>query len=309
VSPFLLRLGTRVLLILHGELKRGMTAGCTMDMAELAETLRRFYGNNTIRRRMGEFLGSAAYIAGTDGYSDHGAPLSPACLQELLDSGLEVDRSLWDEESLIADIDLEYHNFDDPTAPWLDPERAFRLQQPVLDATLRILGEHGIAPLTLVSGRGFHLVWAIRRASHAFRRLAELGSVPPTLEARYAAAIAPAGFGLDLELGRAFAGLGLIVEYVAHRALEASAPHCAIPVKPTAIEVGPGAHGREIVSFDLSEYGDPLHARHVRIPFSAYLKPRQFHWTLGDEGVRRLFPMFEIPLAGMTPTRAMSTPC
>jgi hypothetical protein len=75
------------------------------------------------------------------------------------------------QDSLIADIDLEYHNFDNPAAPWLDPQRAFDLQQPVLDATLRILHQSGVAPLTLVSGRGFHLVWAVSRNSTALRRL------------------------------------------------------------------------------------------------------------------------------------------
>jgi hypothetical protein len=287
-----------------------VTAG---DSSELSELLRRYYRNPTVRERMCEFLGgadvrtaTAVYIAGTDGFSDYGDPSSPACLNEYLEACLEVDRSLWDQTFLIAHVDLEYHNFDCPEAPWLDPERAFKLQQPVLDATHRILGQAGAVPLILVSGRGFHLVWAIARGSMAFRRLVRLGWVTPSLQARYAQPCSPAGLAVDPALGLAFAGLGLVLEYVGHSVLKESGGSCALPVQFTAIEVGPGAGGREIVSFDLSEYGDPLHGRHIRLPFSAYLKPRQQQWKLGEEAVRRLLPIFEIPLSGMTPAQAIA---
>src|SRR5579863_6470587 len=127
-------------------------------------SLRQCYRNRNVLERMTEFLGgadlrsaTAVYVAGNNGFVEFGEISPPGRLPEYLDAGLEVDRSLWDRDSLIVHIDLEYNNFDQPAAAWLDPERAFRLQQPVLDATLRILAEAGIAPLTLVSGRGYHL--------------------------------------------------------------------------------------------------------------------------------------------------------
>jgi len=281
--------------------------------AELSGLLRRYYQDSGVRKRMCEFLGgadlkhaTALYIAGTDGYSDYHVQSPPTDLVEYLEGALEVDRSLWDTQSLIADIDLEYHNFDYPAAPWRDPERAFQLQQPVLDATLQILGKAGIAPLTLVSGRGFHLVWAVLRKSAAFRRLARLGRVPASLKSRYAQSCAPNGASVDPDLGCAFSGLGLIMEFVGHRVLEASMQTCTLPVQPAAIEVGSGIYGREIISLDLSEYGDSLHTRHVRIPFSAYLKPRQFEWMFGESEVSRLSPIFEIPLSDMSPAQAIT---
>jgi hypothetical protein len=281
-----------------------------IEVSEFSALLRRYYGSRAVRERMSEFLGgpgkpTAAYIVSNDGMSDYGAPALPACLSQYLREEVEIDRSMWDQNALIADIDLEYHNFDYPAAPWLDPERAFDLQEPVRDATMRILEQAGVAPLTIVSGRGFHVVWAISRKSRAFERLVRLGRVPPSLERRYAQSCSPGGLSVDADLGRAFAGLGLVLEFVGHRVLRASKESCALPVQPTAIEVGPGPGGREIVSFDLSEYGDPLHTRHVRLPFSAYLKPRQFEWLLGETGVRRLLPIFAVPLAGMTPLQAI----
>ena len=278
--------------------------------AELPGLLQAYYQDSAVRNRMCEFLGgsdlqsaTAVYVTADNGSCDYSDPALVSHLPEYLEAGLEIERSLWDQQSLLVDIDLEYDNFDFAPAPWLDPARAFALQQPVLDETLRILGGHGIAPLILLSGRGFHLVWRVSRESRAFRRMVELGRVVPSLQARYAKHRSPTGSAVEPELGLAFTGLGMVLEMVGHRVMAASVAQC--PVQLTSIEVGPGPHGREIVSFDLSEYGDPLHTRHIRLPFSAYLKPRRVEWALGQEGVRRLLPMFTIPLQGMTVTEAI----
>jgi hypothetical protein len=261
---------------------------------------------------MTEFLGSpglkqatAVYLTATNGYSDFSAPVSPQCLPDYLESDWDIERSLWDKDSLIADLDLDYENFDSAAAVYVDPGRAFGLIEPVLSATTEFLNHKGIQPLELISGRGFHLVWRIPRNSEAFRRLAALGQVPPSLAAKYAGAKSSGGEGIDREMPRAFAGLGMILEFVAHSVLRAGGPACSVPVEVTSIEVGPGKNGREIVSFDLSEYGDPLHCRHIRLPFSAYLKPRKLMWALGEEKVRRILPLFEIPLAGMKASEAL----
>ena len=39
--------------------------------------------------------------------------------------------------------------------------------------------------------------------------------------------------------GKAYAGLGLVMEYVAHRVKQAAARECAVPVELTALAVGP----------------------------------------------------------------------
>src|SRR5208337_898785 len=108
-----------------------MSESCTairQTSPELTRLLRRYYEDSAVRKRMYEFLGGAGlrnataiYIAGTDGYSDYHLQSSPADLAEYLDGALEVDRSLWDRDALIADIYLEYHNFDYPVLPWLEP--------------------------------------------------------------------------------------------------------------------------------------------------------------------------------------------
>jgi hypothetical protein len=99
----------------------------------------------------------------------------------------------------------------------------------------------------------------------------------------------------------------MLLEFVGHQVLPIAAPQSRLPIEITSIEVGPGACGREMVSFDLSEYGDPLDTRHIRIPFSAYLKPRQLTWCIGENGVRSILPLFEIPAASMSIDQYVAT--
>jgi hypothetical protein len=61
-----------------------------------------------------------------------------------MESGLDIGRSLWDRESLIADLDVEYVNFDRPEEAYLSPERVFDLQLPVEQAIVTILKNYDI---------------------------------------------------------------------------------------------------------------------------------------------------------------------
>jgi hypothetical protein len=71
------------------------------------------------------------------------------------------------------------------------------------------------------------------------------------------------------------------------------------------VEVGTGQLGREIISLDISEYGDPLHTRHIRMPFSAYLKAQRKKSHLGEHVVAGMPPLFQIPLHGMDEAEAL----
>jgi hypothetical protein len=253
---------------------------------------------------MAEFLGgprlaqaSCVYITGNDDAPAlDGTPRPPSALGSCLDEGLDVARSLWDHDALIADFDIDYVNFDFPAEPYLDPERTFALQRPVVDALKACLQRYGIAPLHLLSGRGHHFVWQIPRQSAAFARLARCGRVPASLSASAAPRHPSTTNQVEPLVGRAFAGLGLVCEYLAHCIKAGAAARCDVPVELTAVAVGPGARGRELVSLDISAYGDPLPMRTIRIPFSAYLKPWKQRAWLGEAIVETLPPLFLIPL-------------
>jgi hypothetical protein len=254
-----------------------------------------------------EFLGGTAledvscrYLTGGDIDSPHHRQPRPVSdLPAMWQGELDVSRSLWDRDALIAHLDIEYVNFDFPVEPYLEPERIFDLQRPVEFAIEAVLLDYGIAPLHLLSGRGHHFAWSIGRNSPAFRRLADLGRVPVTLAALNARPHRPHGESVSPELGAAFAGLGLVMEYLAHRIKQEAAPLCDVPVELTAVEVGPGRYGREMISIDISEYGDPLSTRVIRVPFSVYLKPWQQRDALGAGIVKQLPAVFLIPVHEM----------
>lgn len=284
-------------------------------MRVLDNVVKSFYSAPSVLKRMFEFLGgaspenaSAAYIVGTDRYSHPcgGEPAPLSQLVEYLNGDFDIERSLWDRTCLIADLDIDYENFDIPEEAYLHSTRVFALIQPTVQATIEVLAGYGIVPLHMISGRGHHLVWAIDQKSPAFSRLAALGKIPSTLVARYENTTSPSGDALDPQLGRAFAGLGQVLELVAHRVLALAEPSSSLPIQLAAVEVGSGGKGREAVSLDLSEYGDPFDRRHIRIPFSVYLKPRHPALCFGGVGLTEQLPIFEIPLVGITMEDALS---
>jgi hypothetical protein len=274
-----------------------------------------YYRNKKVRARILEFLGGSSaetptcngLIAGDESGPRMDPPLGVSSLESLLNEGCEIGRSLWDEISLLADFDVEYVNFDEPAKAFLEPERILELQQPLAEVIELTLTKYAIRPLHILSGRGHHFVWRVRRDSAQFRKLAQLGRGPPSLWATEGELHPPNSRGVPSELAHAFAGLGLVMEFLAHQIKRCAAPLTPIPVELTAIEVGPSAHGREMISIDLSEYGDPLYARMMRVPFSVYLKPWQQSWAFAPEVLETLSPVFVIPLHETTWREGMRT--
>ncbi len=273
-----------------------------------------YFSSAAVRARIRDFLGGQTpeaitchYItAGDPGMAHHESPPLPVeRLEHCFASENEIGRSCWDREYLLADLDIEYVNYDFPAEVYLDPGRSFGLQQPVTEAATRILGARGIAPLHLVSGRGHHLLWTIHRRSPTFARLAALGRVSPALERHYAQPAPPAGEDVHPELGRAYAGLAYLMEYLGHEIKRAAAWRCRIPVELTAVLVGPIERGREMISIDLSEYGDPLTVRTVRVPFSPYLKAVQQRGILGAEISADPPVLFCVPHEGLDPAEVL----
>lgn len=266
-----------------------------------------YYRNPDVRARILEFIGAGAngepscefLTAGDDTALPPFPSHSPNELNSLFDGGFEICRSLWDHSALIADFDIEYVNFNNPAEAFIDPERVFALQQPVVETIERLLQEYGIETLHVLSGRGHHFIWRIGQNSAVFVELAEIGQGPPSLWTTEREFHPPNGHAVSTELARAFAGLGLVMEFLAHDVKRIAAPLTKIPVELTAVEVGPSAHGREMISIDISEYGDPLYSRTIRVPFSVYLKPWQQPWGFDAGVLATMQPLFVVRLEGI----------
>ncbi len=276
--------------------------------------MREYFRNPDVKARISEFLGgvppsgvTSVFLSRCDAseYTEIEAR-SPEDLDYFMENGLDMARSLWDRRHLLVHLDIEYVNFDTPLESYLDPERTFRLQQPVAETVQRVLLEYGISPLHLLTGRGHHFVWQVERESDVFHRMASFGRMPDSLRASYTRPHPPLGEPVPRMVGEAFAGLGLIVEYLAHRIKKEAAPLSSLPVELTAVEVGPSERGREMISIDISEYGDPLHTRMVRVPYTVYRK----HWESGRAlaaGLEDQMPlMIVIPLHEMQVEQALA---
>jgi len=271
-------------------------------VADITDTLRNYYHQPAVRARMLEFLGAdatgdftAEYITADNTHVAEREPLLPWELSAQLDAGRDICRSLADRDSLLAHLDIEYVNFDFPADAYLDPLRAFALQEPVEMAVHRILAHYGIEPLHILSGRGHHFVWRISRASKVFARLADAGRATQLHDSL----LVRRRDGLDAPtITCAFAGLGLLMEFTARLIMELSAAETVVPVEMTALEVPPSRRGRELISIDLSEYADPLPMRTIRVPFSGYLKPWQQTYAVGAGNLPRIGPIIFVALDG-----------
>ncbi len=256
-----------------------------MSPRRFAAEWRRFYDHPSVLRRHLEYLGGkklesspTVFLTSPSPQPERTEYFRPVTdLEAMLHDDFEVARSLWDRDSLIAHLDIEHVHFDAPWEPLLYPKRSLFVQRDVVAAIEALLAEFGITALHLLTGRGHHFVWKVNRKSAAFAALVRLAHFGEGLRTAYSAPQPPRGEAVGEAAGAAWDGLGRVMEWVGHRILAASA-RTPVPVQITAVVVGPGAHGREIVAVDLSEYADPLHKRAVRIPFTAYLKAQCQGW-------------------------------
>lgn len=266
-----------------------------------------YYSNPQVVRRVLEFLGGSGlkdvtcqYLATGDAtHAFQRRPLPMEALALLFGRDADIYRSLLDRNSLIADLDIEYVNFDHPGEAFLDPQRVFELQAPVEQTANLLFSYFNLDPLRFLSGRGHHFVWRVSLDSPVFVRLAALGraTMCPQNDA-VTPESADAG-PVSGEVASAFHGLGLVMEYLAHLLKQIAAPLSGVPVELTAVEVGPGRRGREMISIDISEYGDPLCCRTLRVPFSRYLKPQYQQTQIGEDALKLIPPLFCVPLHDM----------
>lgn len=216
-------------------------------------------------------------------------------LEDGLTEGLDLSRSLWDHKYLLAHLDIEYVNTDFPGEAYLNPSRTFEVQAPVVDSIYQILGSYGIHPLHLLSGRGHHFIWKIRRNCDLCQTLADLGILQSSLQELYKRIRGPENEQIEDQLANAFSGLGKIMEFLAHLIQKRAARYSRLPILLTELAVGPLDKGREMISIDLSEYGDPLAVRMTRLPFSIYSKPKRQKQQIGHHVADQLPSLFVIP--------------
>ena len=107
-----------------------------------------YYATPQVRERIAEYCGgeSAEPLSFTAEYLvGYGAYLKESQQKEfessdvsgfhwILDHGLDIFRSLWDKESTVAVLDVEYYNIDYPGEIYYDPYACFLKIEPLYEA-------------------------------------------------------------------------------------------------------------------------------------------------------------------------------
>lgn len=291
-----------------------------------------YYRSVDVRRRIEEYCGiddlgtgqpSAWRIAGYGGIErlqqSDGSPVAFGWeeLGRLLTEGADICRSLADSDGTLLQMDIDYTNADDPAEPYLEPRLAFARLEPAYRAVRNLFVSHGILPLTVMTGRGYHLSARVRRGTLFHRALLEIGRLPDPLRAKYesTADVEAAAFW-----GSAHEGAGRLIEHLAHEVLRLLAGRTDVPV--TLADVPPPGGGA-FICLDVSAYGDPLFERFARCAFSSNQKAgmkalasaRPFVICLPRDGRSiagllraRLDPVRAARLASSTSTRIPDAP-
>lgn len=219
-----------------------------------------------------QFLVAGRHITDGLGIPGRGQVMSPSRLYSALASNADVYRSLWDRTSTVSLLDIDYVNIDHAGEAIVSPASAFASLEPVFEGVRSLLVAYKIHHMAIMTGQGYHFVWRISDGSAAAAKLQGLGRLLPTLEEKYRHDHPLTGDTVPLYKGRSHAGLGLVMEYLAHRTFQLVRNFDGLPVTMTGLMVGSRRHGRESVSLDMSAFGDPLYMRYTRCAFSMYCR-------------------------------------
>jgi hypothetical protein len=275
-------------------------------------SIRDYYRDDQVRARIREYASMAgpgepgcvylAALTGRDGpfatwYQARHHP--PETLDRLLEDGSDLARSMWDRSSLIVHLDVDYLNADFAGEAFAHPSDVFEKLEPVYTTTRNLLHEYGLPLLSVVTGEGYHFIGQVPWDSPPIARLADLSPAVPAWLSSVAQRHPPwVRDTIGPKEARAYAGLGMLVEHVAHRIMRESFAACPIPIVLNGTVVGRGGSGRECVSLDISFAGEPLDARHIRVAFGGYQKHRWRPDMVGETISRQVPPLVAIPRAG-----------
>jgi hypothetical protein len=262
-----------------------------------------YYSDPWVRRRIREYCGettsppTCVYLSALGGGHEtwDRAPRIPVeSLEQLLDEGADVARSMWDRSNMLIHLDLDYQNIDARDEPYRHPAEMFTKLEPVYRATVSVLHRLGLPLLPIITGRGYHFTGRVPLNSDVTRRLAAIAPETPswfsTLSARCPEWIATP---MSATQARAYMAVGLLAEFLAQRILKRAHRRSQIPIVLNGTVVGTGRIGRECVSIDVSYAGDPLDARHLRVAYSSYQKHTSVMRSAGAGG--RVAAMAAVP--------------
>jgi hypothetical protein len=260
-------------------------------------TAAEFYRDPEVQERIAEYCGGTArepglctaeYIVGY-GESLQGIPAPepyvstpPKGFYSILEKGLDIFRSIWDKSHILGVLDVEYLNLDYPGEVYYDQVETFRKIEPVYESILGVFRSYGIEPLTIMTGQGYHFSFQVQSGTRAALMLEDVGSLTDSIREKYRGKLSKRHRPVSARYGRAFDGMGRVMEHIAHRIIRETAERADLPLLITDVAIGSRKHGREGISLDLSCFGDPVYMRDCRCAFSTHQKHKVQRWKVGD---------------------------
>ncbi|MEO8362690.1 MAG: hypothetical protein ABI672_21880, partial [Vicinamibacteria bacterium] len=238
-----------------------------------------YYQSKSVRSRIAEYCGGSpddfrsftarglALYGGIDlTQRVEGAPVEVPVetWPSLFKMGADVCRSLDDSSGTLIALDVDYMNHGDACEPYRDPTRTFERLEPVYATALALMADYGIKPLTLMTGRGYHLIIKAEAGGPFEASLKNLGRRG---QGTSQSGSLPSSSGANA----AHQGAGLLVEHLAHEICRSLAGRTEVPL--TLLDLPPVAN-EPFICLDLSAYGDVIGNRSLRCAFSGNQKAR-----------------------------------
>ncbi len=261
-------------------------------------SLAEYYRTPAVRQRIREYCGSCVFVTGLIPGRHvrwENSPVHPASeIDTLLDAEADISRSMWDAQDLLIHVDVDYQNPDCPSLAIEHPADLFVKLEPVQRAIQQLLDELDLPLLPLMTGRGYHWTGRVPLGDPVIARLAALGPTPAWLWTHGARRPGWAPIHISELQARAYAGAGMVVEYLAHEVIRRATRRTRMPIVINGTAVGAGGNGRGCASLDFSYAGDPLDIRHLRSAFSVYRSSEALDGTASPAEE----PFIAVPRAG-----------
>ncbi|HNW93156.1 MAG TPA: hypothetical protein PKM88_09650 [bacterium] len=279
-----------------------------------------YYRDQNVRSRIVEYCGghsedvhtfTAEYLVGYGEYltwkgNEEAVISSPnEGFDWILRKGLDIFRSLWDKRFQLVVLDIEYFNMDFGGEIYWQPLEVFRRLEPVYQKIMSIFKSYGMRPLMLVTEQNYHFVFRFRRDSPVDNELARIGQLNEALSHKYGISSGRRHRFVSYEYGKAYDGLGRVMEQFVYKLIHECRAVTNLPIVITDVAVGPGQHGREAISFDLSAFGDPVYMRDIRCAFSTHQKHKVQIYKVGEKIAREIPVQITIPRTILNLTQIM----
>ena len=270
-----------------------------------------YYRHPTIRERLAQYCGgrfddpssfSCEYLVGLgealqrEGYSFPLMAVDNRDMVRLLEKGLDLSRAVWDKESTLAILDIEYFNLDSLAELYTDQLGSFEKMEPIYSTIERVFKEYQIPHLNDTTTSGYHFVSRIPFTSPVHKELEKIGYLNPVLRKRYRTKVLSdikRQRPVPLKAGKAYSTIGRLMEFLCHRFLKETKQSSPLPVTISDTAPGDIHHPREGISLDLTQYGDPLFMRTIRFPFSTHQKHKMNPHRVGRE-VSQATPIYVV---------------